>query len=276
MAPVHPDLRRAGVALFHLGLVLAIAHVTVALEIGVTLSSQGSLVKSLVLLLYPVAVAMLGFGAALDRIVLRSDDPGPPLRASGAFLLLFLAVTLRLNFLSLDPTAQLVAAAAHFLVLGGWFLCAGVALARLVRVARMAGGHRTGALWATHQVGLVAGYLLQDLAVPVVGVNALHLVLALSLLLPTRLSLAALLGGCALAPMLDLDPGIDDLRDISVLQRVFAGHRVDEVSPAPVDAITADTITAGALPLRHRAWSRLGQFELFALDDGDSLSLRGW
>ncbi len=257
-------------ALFQLGLALAIAHVTVALEIGATLSRQGSLVKSLVLLLYPVAVALLGFGAALDRIVLRNPDPTPALRASGALLVAFLFLALRVNFLSGDWANQAVAAGTHVVVLGAWFICAGVALARLVRSARAGGASSTGRLWAVHQVGLVVGYALQELLVPRVGASALHLMLGLSLLVPARLSLPVLLGGCLLAPSLDLDRRLDDLRDTSaVYQHDYAETR----GTGLLEKLRA--AGAGSLTFRHRAWSRLGQFELVEVEDATG-HLAGW
>lgn len=261
---------RLGLALFQLGLVLAVAHVTVALEIGATLSRHGALVKSLVLLLYPVAVACLGLGAALDRLVLRSDDPRWPQRGAAACLLLFLPVTLRLNFLSGAEGDQAVASVAHVLSLGGWFLFAGVAIARMLRAARRSGARAVGLVWAAHQLGLVLGYLVQDPLLPAVGANALHAVIAASLLLPPAAGLAAAAGALGLAARSGLDAELEALRDTSAVFDADYGENQSELLLDRVRASGEDT-----LRFRHQAWSRLGLFQLVEVTPGSD-HFAGW
>ena len=258
--------------LFHVGLVLAIAQVTASMEIAATLSHLGSFVRSVVLLMYPVAVALLGVGAAVEQRYFPHDDPRPPLRWAGVALLVFLGVALRANFLVATGLDLAVATILHVVTLSLWFLCLGAGLSRLLRAVHAGGPQGTARGWAVHVFGIFLGYAAADPLLTHVGANALLMVLAGSLLGPPVLGppLFAALSGVAVVT--GLDARLEDWRDLEVWRSgAIASFKEND------DAKSEERreLASAEFQTVHLAWSRLGQFRL--IQEGSATGeLAGW
>ncbi len=247
-------------SLFHIGLALSLTHLAVALQLGVTLSRQGILTRTLVLFLYPVAFACVGLGAAAGQAWFPRLRASAPLRAAGLALLTFFAVALRAHFMTEEPAELRIAAFLHLATLSTWFVCIGLALGPLLRQAHRAGARWVGRGWAVHLLGLVVGYLGFDLLVGPTGANVIVVATGLSLVLLPRLGILVL--ACVLwaAPPLDLDWQLERLRRTEQ----DLGKRYDFLAPrlgGRGQAISSrfqplyDRLDA---PLFH-GWSRLSQ-----------------
>ncbi len=199
-------------SLFHIGLALSLTHLAVALQLGVTLSRQGILMRTLVLFLYPVAFACVGLGAAAGQSWFPRLRSSAPLRASGLALIAFFVVALRLHFMTNDTTRLTLTSIAHLGTLGAWFICTGLALGPLLRQAHRAGARWVGRGWAVHLLGLVAGYLGFDLLVGPTGANVILVATGLSLMLLPKTGILVLAGVLWSAPTLDLDWRLERLR----------------------------------------------------------------
>ncbi len=208
----HRGPSSALLSLFHIGLALSLTHLAVALQLGVTLSRQGILMRTLVLFLYPVAFACVGLGAAAGQSWFPRLRANAPLRASGLALLVFFVVALRLHFMTGDTADLAVASIAHLGALGAWFVCVGLALGPLLRQAHRAGASWVGRGWAVHLLGLVAGYLGFDLLVGPTGANVILVATGLSLALLPRLGIVVLAIVLWSAPTLDLDWRLERFR----------------------------------------------------------------
>ena len=170
--------------LFGLGAVLAASHLTVALEVGVSLSHHGAMVRSLVLLLVPIAATGIGLGAALHHGPLRQTPIRHARLIGGLALLAFIPITLRVNFLTNTAPALWLAAALHVAVLATWYVSAGIRLAR-----GLGSDDRIGTMgwrWGAHQAGWVCGYVGVSVLLPLAGANVLHLAIAVGVLASGR------------------------------------------------------------------------------------------
>ncbi|MAE69547.1 MAG: hypothetical protein CME06_03650 [Gemmatimonadetes bacterium] len=231
-----------------------------ALQLGVTLSRQGILTRTLVLFLYPVAFACVGLGAAAGQAWLPRLRASAPSRAAGLALLAFFAVSLRAHFMTVDPGELRVAATAHLITLSAWFVCIGLALGPLLRQAHRAGPRWVGRGWAVHLLGLVVGYLGFDLLVAPAGANVIVVATSLSLLLLPRLGIVVLAGVLWAAPPLDLDWQLERLRRTEQ----DLGKRYDFLAPRLGSRGRAISSRFQPLydqletPLFH-GWSRLSQ-----------------
>jgi len=246
--------------LFALGLIIGQSHLPLSLELSVTLSHHGSLTRSLLLFLYPLAVAVLGLGAVLERRLSR-DRGRHASPIAGAGLAAFLAAALRVNFLDPAPARLALAAAASLATLSCLFLALGVTIAHLLRRARSAGARPVMIAWVAHLGGLVIGYLSSDPLVYAVGVNAMLACAALALLLPLRLAPVTLVALLALSPWARLDDRLEGWRDLQPFeQRAFqaAGER---------PALYLDYREGDGWRLVYRAWSRFAQTRLLWHDD---------
>ncbi len=259
--------------MFHAGFAVAVAQVAASVELSATLSSLGSLVRSLVLLMYPVAVALLGLGAVLDQRRYGGTDPRMPLRLAGLAIVAFLVVALRVNFLAPSAPDIALATFAHSVTLGAWFLCLGAALGRIMRGAPTNQPQAHARMWAVHALGIFIGYTCVDPLVQWVGVNALLLAVGLSMLMPARLGTAAFVIVASGFALTGLDARIEAARDMSGWQRAHGEDRDSEEDRGP--DTTRRRPNEEAFRTVHLAWSRLGQFRL--VEGNDEANVRsGW
>ncbi|MBI5240636.1 MAG: hypothetical protein HY926_09200 [Elusimicrobia bacterium] len=252
-------------AAFAAGVAIALAHLAISLEIGVSLTYHESFTRSIFLALYPLGVAFMGLGAVLERrLCSRVPMPaltGSSLRAAGASLLVFLALALRVNFFVRSREELAVAGVLHLAALAAWFLSLGVAVASLLRAARQREDPRwVGCAWTAHLAGLLAGYAAIDSLVHAVGANAILLAVGASLLAASRgapLLLALLL---AAAPAVSLDARIEGLRDLSLLKR--GEIRTMASSPDQASAGMVISLHQEMREVLFRGWSRFGYVQI--------------
>jgi hypothetical protein len=187
------------VSLFHLGLVLGLVHLAVSLELGLTLAAQGALVRTVLLFIYPLALAGLGMGAALDTRLAPNRDPNRTLRGAGACLLGFLVVSHTTGFMGIEsssvgePEYSLPAillnpslALPGVLYLGSlglFYGLVGTSIAPLIRALQSDGKKAVGRGWGVHLVGLLVGYCMVDFLVTTLGPGCILLGCSLSLLI---------------------------------------------------------------------------------------------
>jgi spermidine synthase len=252
-------------SLLLLGLVMAVSHDAISLELSVNTSQHGTLVQAVLLLLYPVAYAFVGVGAVMDHAWLRRrggpGSPTPALRVAGLALLAFLLAALRVNGLS-GTTGGLVASTIlATLTLSAWFCLLGVGLSKLLSGVKRGGPRTLAQGWAVHLAGLLLGYGLNQTLVMNVGVNALLLCLGLALLILPRWALPALVLLLALAATFPLDAQVEQLRDVSqvkLARALGANKKADaRLAGQPQPATSFDE-----LELLHRRWSPYTLFML--------------
>lgn len=244
--------RGAAWRLAGLGVLLGVAYLPATLEISVTLSHHGAFVRTLLLLLYPMALAATGLGALLLGRAPALAGPSA-LRGAGLSLLAYAGAALFVNFLTSGTAALLGAAVLHVATLSGFYLLMGAAVAGAYAEAHAEG--RGGLAWAAHLGGLLVGYLASDPAVQVVGVNALLVAIGAALLLVPRVALVGVVLASALAVGVGLDGRIEACRDLGGLAGEGAGVRVRRnVAGAQMARVAA----ALAEPL-WMGWSRYGQ-----------------
>jgi hypothetical protein len=196
------------VALFHLGLVLGLVHLALSLELGLTLAAQGALVRTVLLFIYPLALAGLGMGAALDTRLAPDRDPSLSLRGAGAALLAFLVVSHASGFMGIETVAigapeysllaillnpSLVLPGLLFLgSLGLFYGLVGTSIAPFIRSLKSEGEKAVGWGWGLHLCGLVVGYLGVDYLITNLGPGCVLLGCGLSLLITPRHALVPL------------------------------------------------------------------------------------
>jgi len=246
----------AALGLFHVGVALALTHLAVSLELGVTLSQHGALVKSLVLFIFPLALAFLGIGGALEQARWPQSRPSRPMRVAGLALLLFVIVTLKVSFLAAPKATLWLPSILHLVTLGGWYLGLGAALAPLLREVRSAGTRWVGAAWAAHMLGLMLGYLVVDPLITHVGVNAILVATGASFLLLPRAGTLVLAAFLALSAATDLDWRIEEWRDLSALEAAQPEGLKDTKW-----GLSQHLTEALANPIHH-GWSRHAQVRL--------------
>ncbi|MFH1468657.1 MAG: hypothetical protein ABIO70_29980 [Pseudomonadota bacterium] len=270
-----PLLRCPTVAalLFHLGVVMAVSHFAASLELSVNVSRHGTLVQSLLLFLYPVAYAFVGVGAVVEGwlrggAAARGGTVDGPLRLAGLALLGFLFVALRTDLVG--PTTGLVVAASalYGVALASWYTLLGMALARLVATAREGGPGSLGGAWGLHLLGLLAGYAANQWLVAHVGVHAMLVACALTLLVLPRLALPLLAAFLALGALTDLDGGLESLRSSYAGRASLAlgNDRRGVLADATGDA--EDEVLGGEADVVWRGWSPFSLFMLVERHQG--------
>jgi hypothetical protein len=259
-----PGLRAGEGTLLTLGLFLGLLHLPISLETSISLTNHGSLIRTLVLLLYPLALALTGLGAALSRRLPALAAPAGQ-RAAGAALLAFLLTALRANFLVGDGAELLGAGLLYLTSLGAWFLLVGAGVAGGLAAARDAGTGRVGRAWALHLCGLVAGYALSELSFSRAGVNAALLCAGLSLLAWPRAAAGLLAAGLLASAGVELDGRLESLRTLGALEGEHAAGAF-RVNPSQIDAIMAERSEAVSAPT-WLAWSRYGQVRVVPLEE---------
>ena len=244
---------RANLSLFGVGLALGLMHLPIALELGVTHSYQSGLVRTLVMMLYPVAMALTGLGAVIAMARprwVRLDG----FRLGGLALLVLLFASLRINFLTENTAALLAASALHFVAIGVWYLSMGAGLADLLVQARLRRLPIAQA-WAWHLAGLVLGYLSTEPAIEIVGANGALFSTAITLLVVPRVSLFFLLPALGLAHLYDVDERLEDLR--------AAAYSFREVSRSAATNPLEDS-GRNQYEREYLGWSRFGQLQVWS------------
>jgi len=261
-----PRLRlwlRAGEGqLLTLGLLLGLLHLPISLETSISLTNHGSLIRTLVLLLYPLALALTGLGAALyHRLPALAATAGQ--RAAGLALLAFLLTSLRASFLVGDAGALVRAGALYLLSLGCWFLLVGAGVAGGLAAAKGAGEGRVGRAWALHLCGLVAGYALSEAVFSRAGVNGVVLCAGVALLVWPRRAVGLLAALLLFAGATDLDGRLEQQRVLGFLETGESlGTR--RSSPSQIDALMAAESETMRAP-EHLGWSRYGQVRVVSM-----------
>ena len=261
------------------GCVIGLTHICISIELSVTLSYHTSLVRSLLLLLYPLGLAFMGAGAAFQpRLVARWPrlcGPVTVLRMGGLLLALVLLVIFRWNFLATSGGDLLAAVLLHVIVLVSWFFLLGVVLAALLTTGHQRGRFPTGIAWAVHVAGLLVGYLASDPFVYQVGVSATLACVAVALLLSPRLFpvLFAILAVSATAFGVDAKlEGYRDINDFEEGRAVWFGEwnrgACMQIGPRglrPVDEDRRLPNPPDFIQTRwevHQRWSRFGQVQV--------------
>lgn len=268
-SPVFPVAFTSGVA-------IALAHLAVSLEFGVTLTYHETFTRTVFLALYPLGLSFMGWGALLEgRLARRLPMPvlaDAALRVAGASILVFLLLALRLNFLAASLGQLVFSGLLHLAALAAWFLALGAAVASLLRAAKQRGDAGwVGSAWTAHLAGLIVGYLLTEPLVHRVGPNAVLLAVGVSLLAASRGAPWVLAAALAAAPALSLDGRIEGFRDLGPLLR----QEIQAVSEEPEQAWGNRVLSmhAGAQERIFRGWSRFGHVLLTRTQDRE---LRGF
>ncbi len=253
----------AAAALFLVGLAMGLSHLSISVQLGVTLSERPSLVQTLVMFVYPIAFSCMGLGAVLQQRFFPRVSAMLPMRLAGMSLCAFLAVTLRSSYL---VTAPALGFALHGITLGAWFCLLGGAVAPLLALAHREG--RVGWIWAVHLAGIVLGYLGTNGVLVAVGANALIAVVGLSFLIVPRYGLAALALGLAIALPTQLDGRIEAFRSLAGID----GRREAKVSNA--SSRPWEATLALADEIREPAWMSWSRYSQFRLVRGDRVGTR--
>ncbi len=256
---------------FLIGLLLGLLHLPLSLEISVSLTRHGSMVRSLLLLLYPVALALTGMGAALAQSRPETASRPGPLRLAGASLLFFLLAALRSNFLSPDGVVLVISALLHLLALGAWFLLLGFSLAGAITREKSWDESHVGIAWALHLLGLVVGYLCSEILVVHVGPNALLLSAGASLLLWPRYGLVLMGAALVLCQGLDVDMNLEVHRQLQGWEQIDADNAARREQD--YSRQRARRILAAETELVYLGWSRFGQVRVLQTDNSRYLVL---
>jgi len=250
---VQRQVRITELGLVGIGVAIGLMHLPLSLEVATTLSYQSSMVRTLIMLLYPIAMALTGLGAVLAMKVPALARPGA-LRVAGAALLVLLVAALRLNFLTDSPMIMLGAWITHLGAIGTWYLALGAGQAALLSRIQQISPERIGIAWAVHLVGLLLGYLLSEPSVVIIGANAVLLCGGLALLLAPRLSVLLLVPALLIASQTDLDMQLEQSReltgDVGMGEDGWKEIRLREALENGIERI-------------HLGWSRFGQVQVF-------------
>lgn len=236
-----------------IGVAIGLMHLPLSLEVAATLSYQSNMVRTLIMLLYPIAMALTGLGAVLAMKMPALARPGA-LRIAGAALLILLAASLRLNFLTDDPMVLLGAWITHLGAIGTWYIALGAGQAALLSRIQQRAPERIGIAWAIHLLGLMLGYLLSEASVSTIGANAVLLCGGAALLLAPRLSVLLLAPALLIASQTDLDSQLEDHRELTgevgMGEEGWKEVRLREALERGIERI-------------HLGWSRFGQVQVF-------------
>ncbi len=260
MSRVDPLVRGELALQLLLGLLLGSLHLSISLQTAISAAPYSALVRTLILMLYPLALALTGLGALLvERWTALGGGRG--LRGAGLLLLAFLGASLRLP-LSGEWSRDLpLVATTTLLTLGGWYLLMGAVMADSLQRLREHAQIPLG--WATHLAGLMIGYGLSELAVVEVGANAVLAVTGAALLLGGRqLAFGLWSAGLVAAAWTQLDRPLEQARDLGVqpaLRQEGAGASGRQTRAA-LHSVLDQTLWIG--------WGRLSQVRLVPWEEG--------
>ncbi len=247
-----------------LGVAMGAVHLALSLEIAITASPYRALVRTLILLLYPAALALTGLGALLlHRWPGLGGDGG--LRGAGLLLLAFLAWCLWGPQGAEGGVLLVGLALPVLLTLGGWYLLLGAAVAAsLLRLRRQ---DRVSLGWALHLAGLMLGYGLSEALAVQIGANAVVALTGLSLLAGARHALPVWASLQVLGLWLPIDAGLEDLRTLDGLMPDLPETYALDGGERRIGTIE-DTVWMG--------WSRRSQARLVSLSqfEGDRKQFR--
>lgn len=216
------------------GFALAVTQLPISLSLGVVFDQQQVVVRSLLLLLFPLAYACFGVGAAVAARSGALAEPLGGLRLGGAALLGLQAAVLVLPLMSATGWVLRGGVGVVGVLLGGWYFSLGLVLSRVVAGTRADAPGGLGVLWAVHLAGIVGGYLASLALVPAVGVHAVLVAVGLSAL-PGGVAGPALLAlVLALAGPVGLDDRLEGLRSGPVLGTEGRGRCAPRRAAEPV------------------------------------------
>ena len=264
-----PRRRSDELTVLSVGLAFGLLHLPFSLGLAVTLAFHGSFVQTVLLLLYPVALALTGVGAALAGVSPWLAAGRGSLRVAGVAALAFLAASLWLNFLTSELWALVAAAIAHFGALGAWFLALGAALAGAL--ARLRAEGRVGRAWAVHLAGLVVGYAVSEPMVVAVGLNAALLAVGLCFVVFGRAWAIALPVAVGLGLVASPDAWLEDTRALEVWQdedeQVVFGREAGwkDERAAALHAAGKRRVWLG--------WSRYGQVQVLPVNNSNKYTV---
>ncbi len=209
-----PDLLRELSLQFLTGVVMGGVHLALSLELALSASLYRTMVRTLILMLYPAALALTGLGAYLQA---GRPELGSAwgLRGAGALLVVFLGLVLVAPVSGAMGWDLLLLGSVVIVTLGGWYLLLGAVITRSLQSLRDKGHVSLG--WGVHLAGLMVGYGLSEPLVVTVGANAAILLTGLALIAGGRqvLPLWALLQ--AVGIWLPVDQVVEDYRRTEVL-----------------------------------------------------------
>lgn len=195
-----------------LGFVLAATQLPLSLSLGVVFDPQQIVVRSLLLLLFPVAYACLGVGAALAPGAGALARPATGLRLGGGALLGLQLAVLTLPLLTAEGWRLRGGMVVIGVLLSGWYFSLGLVLSRVLGDLRERRPERVGVFWAVHLVGIVVGYGASIGLVPAIGAHALLVAVGLSALPGGLWGVPVLVAVLGLAGPVDLDRHLEDAR----------------------------------------------------------------
>jgi spermidine synthase len=254
---------RAKIGLAVVGFAIGWLHLPISLAFNVTLGSQGSLARSIVMLLYPVAVAVTGLGAVLAMKYPAVAKPGA-MRVAGISILFFLFCTLRFNFFTESDSHLFGSTVCHIFAIAMWYLSLGAAQAGMLSTIKRHSESQIGLAWAIHLLGLFLGYLASEGTVVFFGVSVVLAAAGIALSLSPRWSIP-LVGALLL------------VGHVTGAEMVMEKHRLVDGLFEPDFSSVRSRKSMGmggnqepALPqVEHLAWSRFGQFRVHLKRNGD-------
>jgi len=253
-----PSLAFLGLA--GIGVAIGLMHLPLSLQLSITMTYQTSTIRTLVMLLYPIAMALTGLGAVLA--MKRPGWAGPGiLRVAGMALCVLLFASLRLNFLTHNLTVLVGAWVAHLSAIGLWYVSLGAGQTVFLAWIRRSRPELVGPAWGVHLVGLMVGYLLSEASVVHVGANAVLLGGALALMALPRASLLALLPVLFLFRGLDVDVLLEDFRAFDDRMRV------NDDSDPNWKSQRSRKVRKSAPEREYLGWSRFGQVQVFEANE---------
>ena len=243
-----------------IGVAIGLMHLPLSLQLSLTLSYQSSVVRTLVMLLYPIAMALTGLGAVLAMKRPALAGPGI-LRMAGLALGVLLLASLRLNFLTDNALALGGAWIAHLTSIGLWYVTLGAGQTVLLARIRGTSPHHVGHAWAVHLLGLMVGYLGSEPSVVHVGANAVLLSGAVALIMTPRASLVVLLPALLICQQLNTDVVLEDWRDVE------GGVEIERNDVEKWKSQRFQELRDSGLERLHLSWSRFGQVQVFQTGD---------
>ncbi len=238
---------------------MGVVHLAVSLQIALCASPYRTLVRTLMLMLYPAALALTGLGALLlERWPRLGREEGT--QGAGALLVLFLGILLVAPFTGDQQWDLMVLGFVVLTTLGGWYLLLGAAIAASLH--RLRENHHVSQGWGCHLVGLMLGYGFSELLVTDIGANAVILLTGLALIVGGRKVLAVWALSMALAFWVPIDHALEDLRNAEVLL---------PDSPEIYDQDGRAAAGGEITETRWYGWSRRSQVRLVDISTGRGL-----
>ncbi len=255
------DILQAKVGLAAVGVGIGLLHLPISLAFNVTITAQGSTARTIVLLLYPIAVAVTGLGAVLAMRFPTMAKPSN-LRFAGLAILTYLSCTLRYNFATDDTNQLFLSAVINFVAVAIWYLFLGATQTGMIAVVRKQDSSQLGRAWAWHLIGLFLGYLLSETVTETFGANATLFAAGLALILRPKWAIWTVFGLLFAGHSIDLDERLERHRLLDGRLRADVERNIDRtvlpthLSPEPT-----------TMPFIHLDWSRFGQFRVRQIDE---------